>query len=97
MTTRRNDNVSDIPLTRVLMKRQGSYATGGRRRWLRENDRLLGMADRFERLFQRVGHRRGATEKNHGVRTGRRQMLAQNALGDAARALRPASRRLLQP
>ena len=40
--------------------------------WLRKDDRLLGVADRFESRFQRGGHRRGTAEKDHGVRTGRR-------------------------
>jgi hypothetical protein len=44
--------------------------------WLREDDGVLGVADRFESRLQRVGHRRGAAEKDHGVGTGRRQMPA---------------------
>ena len=67
-----------------------------RRRDLRENDRLLGMADRFERRFKCIGHRRRPAEKDHGVRAGRRQMPAQDALGDTAHPLRPADRRLVQ-
>ena len=57
---------------------------------------MLGVTDRFESGFERVGHRRGAAEKDHGVGTGRRQLRAENGLGNAARALRPACRRLLQ-
>src|SRR5512141_1786976 len=64
--------------------------------WLRKDDGLLGVADRFESGFQRVGHRRGAAEEDHGVGTRRRQLCAENGLSDAARALRPALRRLLQ-
>ena len=67
---------------------------GSRR--LRKDDRLLGVADRFESRFQRVSHRRGPQRKIDGVGTGRRQMPAQYGLGDAARALQPACRRLLQ-
>lgn len=48
---------------------------------------MLGIADRFEDTFQRVGHRRGSSEKDRGVRTWRRQLLAENGLGDATPAL----------
>lgn len=47
-----------------------------RLKWLRKNDGSLGVADRFERGFQCVDHRRGAAEKDHGVGTRRRQVPA---------------------
>ena len=64
-----------------------------RRRDLRGNDRLLGMADRFERRFHRIDHRRGTAEKDHGVRTARQQLPAQDGIGNAACALGSACRR----